>query len=217
MIHSYCSEFDYSSPIDFTIDRNGNIDLPGYATGGYLQDGHIDSGGRVSGLSITVQSRSLGTLDIPYSGTDDDGHFSVSGTSVNGITSTIQADMIRPLPSVSTVDNGDGTHSVTGSGDDLTLHSVGNDVMTGGGVRERFVFTPGFGQSEITDFVAGGQGHDIVDLSATHYDSLAQVLRHTSMSDGSATIHLNRHDSITLDGVTKGQISHNPQAFAFHG
>ena len=214
-IHTFCDQFNYTDPITFNIDADGNIQLPSFVEGS-LQGGKVDSSGQVTGASITVNSLSLGQLKIPYAGHDDGNAFNLSGTSANGITSIIQANLISSDPSsVEVIDNGDGTHSVTGSGDDLTLHSVGNDVMTGGGVREAFVFTPGFGRNEVTDFIAGSQDHDTIDLSATHYSTLAQVLRHTTMSDGSATIHLNPHDTITLDGVTKGQLKAHPNDFSF--
>ena len=41
------------------------------------------------------------------------------------------------------------------------------------------------------------------------------MLHHTAMSDGSAVIHLNRHDSITLDGITKAELKAHPKDFAF--
>lgn len=214
-IHTFCDQFSYTDAIAFTIDQDGNVELPSFVEGS-LQSGKIDGSGHVTGASITVNSLSLGQVKIPYSGSDNGTFFSISGTSANNITSIIQANLISSGSSkVEVTDNGDGTHAVTGSGDDLTLHSVGNDVMTGGGVRDIFVFTPGFGQNEVTDFIAGGQNRDTIDLSETHYSSLAQVLRHTTMSDGSATIQLNPHDSITLDGITKGQLKAHPNDFAF--
>lgn len=118
-------------------------------------------------------------------------------------------------PLVNAFDNGDGTHSIFGQESGQILESLGNDTMTGAGVRERFVFTPGFGQDEITDFYATSPQHDTIDLSNTQFHTLAQVLRHTTMGDGSATIHLNPHDSITLDGITKAQLKAHPKDFAF--
>lgn len=94
-IHTYCSEFNYTDRITFTIDENGYIDLP-YSSQGELHDGRIDSSGRISGISISVYSQSLGKLKIPYSATDDGKSFKATGTSSNGITSTINAKFIAP-------------------------------------------------------------------------------------------------------------------------
>ena len=106
----------------------------------------------------------------------------------------------------SSIDNGDNTHSAEAFVSGQVLSSIQNDVMTGDGYSERFVFNPHFGHDEITNFVVGGAGHDVVDLTGTRFSSIQQVLNHTNMVDGSATIHLNPQDSITLDGVSKTQI-----------
>ena len=118
-------------------------------------------------------------------------------------------------PLVAAADTGNNTHTITGLANGQTLYSIGNDVMTGGGVAERFVFVPAFGHDEVTDFFAPGPAHDTVDLSNTGLRGLAAVLRHTTMSGGSATIHVNPQDSITLDGVTKAQLHAHPNDFAF--
>jgi autotransporter passenger strand-loop-strand repeat protein len=114
----------------------------------------------------------------------------------------------------SAADNGDGTHTMEAYAGGQVLTSIYDDVMTGDGPSERFVFSPHFGQDEITDFNVAGAGHDVVDLSNTRFSSLVEVLQHTTMSFGSATIHLNPHDSITLDGVTKAQLKAHPHDFA---
>ena len=119
-------------------------------------------------------------------------------------------------PLVDASDNGDGTHTIEGSGaNGQIFQSIGNDTMTGYGVSERFVFVPHFGQDEVTDFAAVGQTHDTIDLTDTHFSTLAQVLRNTTMSGGSAEIHLNPQDTITLDGVTKAQLKAHPGDFVF--
>ena len=114
----------------------------------------------------------------------------------------------------SSTDNGDNTHTAEAFVSGQVLSSIHDDVMTGDGYSERFVFYPHFGHDEIANLVVGGAGHDIVDLSNTHFTTLAEVLNHTTMGDGSATIHLNPHDSITLDGVTRAQIKSHAQDFA---
>ena len=94
-LHTYCPEFDYSDPITFTISRTGVIDLP-WSYQGKLADGTIDASGVISGISITVQSRSLGSLTIAYAATADGTNFQGSGRSVNDIISTITATRIVP-------------------------------------------------------------------------------------------------------------------------
>ncbi|MGU3363109.1 Ig-like domain-containing protein [Methylobacterium sp. M6A4_1b] len=91
-IHTYCSEFDYTDPITFKILKDGTIDLPAMQS---LNDGTIDSAGRISGISININSLSLGNIKIPYTATDDGVNFSATGKSSNGIISTIQATLVK--------------------------------------------------------------------------------------------------------------------------
>lgn len=113
------------------------------------------------------------------------------------------------------LDNGDNSHAIFAMADKQTLQSIGNDIITGGGAQETFMFTRGFGQDEITDFSVAGRSHDIINLSSMHFSTLAQVLLHTTMSNGSAEIHLNPHDTIKLDGVNLAQLTTNPKDFVF--
>ncbi len=111
--------------------------------------------------------------------------------------------------------NGDGTHTITTSTNGQDLYSAYNDTMTGAGNNETFVFLPSFGQDEVTDFTVAGAGHDYLDLSGTQFHTLAQALNHTTMSGGNATIHVDKQDTVTLDGVTKAQLKAHPGDFLF--
>ena len=114
------------------------------------------------------------------------------------------------------INNGDGSHEITGLQPNQILSSMGHDVMTGGG-ETRYRFGTPFGFDEITNFTAAGPGHDYLDLPAAHLSSFAAVMRHTTTAlDGSAVIHLDRHDAIKLDGVTKADLLMNPHDIYFH-
>ena len=69
----------------------------------------------------------------------------------------------------------------------------------------------------IESFRPAGPNHDTLNLSDTSLLTLAQVLHHTTMSDGSATIHMGNDQSVTLTGVTKAQLAANPHDFVFTG
>jgi hypothetical protein len=215
-VREYCAEFDYKADVTVSIDENNNVTAASTLLG-TLQGGTIDSSGHISGLVAPINSLSLGHISLPYSGSDNGLVIDLQGTAANGVIGSIEANLVpKPLDPVTTIEGEDGTHFITGAADGLTLHSIGQDVMTGGGVRETFAFTPGFGRDEISDFVVGGPDHDTIDLSATRYRSLAGLLSHTTMGDdGSATIHLNPHDAITIDGVSKAQLKAHPQDVAF--
>ncbi len=118
-------------------------------------------------------------------------------------------------PLVVATNNGDGTHTVTANANGQVLYSAGNDTLTGGGSSETFVYLPGSGRDVVTDFQAAGQGHDVLDLSNTHLNTLAQVLNSTTVSGGTATIHVNRQDTITLDGVSRADLKAHRSDFLF--
>ncbi len=123
-LHTYCAEFDYTDPITFTIDESGYIDLP-YSSQGTLNDGKIDADGNISGISITVTSMSLGRLTINYIARDDGKDFYGSGTSINGITSTIQATLISTPTTTPSI-----TPSFSAA--DLKLQNFGTTASAGG-------------------------------------------------------------------------------------
>ncbi len=114
-----------------------------------------------------------------------------------------------------TVSNGDGTATSTGYENGQALFSIGNDVMTGTGYRENFVFQPTMGHARITDFVVAGAGHDTITLSHQDFLNIAQVLNSTTMNHGSAMIHISADDTIRLAGVTKAQLVQHRGDFAF--
>jgi Ca2+-binding RTX toxin-like protein len=75
----------------------------------------------------------------------------------------------------------------------------GADKLTGGAGADRFVFAPGSGADEITDFTHGGAEADHIDLSAfdTAYDAL-----HFTTSSAGVTVELGGTDTIFVRGVT---------------
>ena len=66
-------------------------------------------------------------------------------------------------------------------------------------------------------FRPAGPNHDTLNLSDTSLQRSAQVLHHTSMSGGDATIHIAPNESVTLTGVSKAQLANHPGDFVFTG
>jgi len=80
-----------------------------------------------------------------------------------------------------------------------------------------FVFSPGFGYDQVHGFMAAGGGHDILDLPASDFTNIADVLRHTQDTGGGAVIHdPTSGDAILVAGVSKDELVHNRQDFSFH-
>jgi hypothetical protein len=121
-----------------------------------------------------------------------------------------------------TYDLNNGGHAIIGAQSDLTLTSVGDDVMTGGGSSETFVFNPIFGSDKITDFAAhdSGGSHDTISLSTTDFANFAIVLNDATASGaggGNTTIvSTTTHDALTLNGVTTSELATLSADFAFH-
>ncbi len=117
---------------------------------------------------------------------------------------------------VAAFDNGGNTHTIEGNGQSgQTFFSIANDKIDAYGRSENFVFSAGFGKDVLADFIAGGDGHDTLDLSNTNLSSLVDVLRHTTGGPGGAVIHAGGDDTIKLQGVTKAELKAHPNAFVF--
>lgn len=69
----------------------------------------------------------------------------------------------------------------------------------------------------IEGFRASGPHHDTLNLSDTGFQTLAGVLQHTTVNDGSATIHIDDQTSVTLVGVTKQQIANHSHDIVLTG
>ena len=95
------------------------------------------------------------------------------------------------------------------------ITSLHDDATSAG--AERFVFDPGSGHAAVTGFAVSGPGHDILDLAASPFRTLAQVLNHTDMVGGEATLHMNPQVSLTIIGVTKADLGAHPGVFALAG
>ena len=121
--------------------------------------------------------------------------------------------------------NNGGSTINGGSSNGEVLTSSYNDVMTGDDTgNTTFVFKHGFGRDEITNFnyLNATQSpsqieHDVLSLPQAVFQNMAQVIRHTTTAlDGDAVIHLNRTDTIKLDGVTKAELITHPDVVRFH-
>ncbi|MGH6697285.1 beta strand repeat-containing protein [Sphingopyxis sp.] len=136
-------------------------------------------------------------------------------------------EWVSSLAARDSLDGGDGDDTLVGDGMNMTASGVGgadtligglgNDVLvgdavtmaagarggadklTGGGGSDRFVFAPGSGADEITDFTRGGAEADRIDLGA--FDIAYEALRFTTSSAG-VTIQLGGTDTIFVRGVT---------------
>ena len=92
-----------------------------------------------------------------------------------------------------------------------TLTSTEFDIFGAGRAdNTTFVFQPGFGLDVVAGFGARGAGHDTLDLPASDFTSIADVLRNTGDVGGSAFItDPVTGDAIRLAGVTTKELARN--------
>lgn len=90
-----------------------------------------------------------------------------------------------------------------GAGNDTLNGGKGNDVMTGGSGADTFVFASGDGRDVITDFRAGSQGEDVVQLSKDVFADYQALISSGALTDGEngAQIAFNDGSSVTFNGV----------------
>ena len=102
------------------------------------------------------------------------------------------------------------------SGDDNMIGAQGDDTLTGGGGDDRlsgatgddlFVFADGSGNDTVTDFVAGAGTDDVLDIVAFGFASFADVVDAASQVGSDTLIQLDADDSVTLLGVTLGDLN----------
>ena len=84
----------------------------------------------------------------------------------------------------------------------------GNDIMTGGGGVDTFVFNGSkFGNDVITDFQSQGRGHDNIQFSNTVFNSFAAVLAHAAQVGTDVVISYDAADSVTLKNVALSNLT----------
>ena len=93
----------------------------------------------------------------------------------------------------------------TNSGEKL-LSTSGDDILTGKGGADTFVFAANFGHDTITNFTAQGAGHDTIDLSHSVFDTFASVLSHASQ-DGQNVVISAGSDTLTLKNMKLGALN----------
>jgi Ca2+-binding RTX toxin-like protein len=85
--------------------------------------------------------------------------------------------------------------------------NVGDDVLTGGGGNDTFVFRRGYAHDTLTDFRGGAGVSDAIALSGfTNITSFADVLTHASQVGADTVIDFGNGDQIVLQNVLKSSL-----------
>jgi hypothetical protein len=117
-----------------------------------------------------------------------------------------------------TTTNTNGTHRIKGFENDVTLTSVHNDTMTGGGSSETFVLNPLYGQDTITDFASHdmGTGHDTISLATSEFINFAAVTKAAANLGSSVTVTAGDGDMLRLTGLNTTTLAGLGANFTFH-
>ena len=117
-----------------------------------------------------------------------------------------------------TQNRNDGSDKITVTAAGQSVASNLDDTFNANGQADtRFVFTSGFGHDVVQNFVAAGQGHDMLDLPQSEFTSIAEVLRNTHNTAGGAVItDPTTQETIKIVGVNKRDLSQHKSDFTFH-
>lgn len=107
-----------------------------------------------------------------------------------------------------------GADSISGfGGDDRIDGGAGNDWLTGGDGNDLFVFADGSGNDTITDFQAGADSDDVIDLSDFGFVDLASVLAVSEQLADGVIIQLDSDDSLSLQNVELANLNQDDFLF----
>ena len=104
---------------------------------------------------------------------------------------------------MTTYDLNDGGHTIVGAQNGLTIDSLGNDKMEGGGSGETLILNAVYGHDTITDFVSydTGSNHDTISLARSELATFDAVMNAAVSSGGNTVITAADGDTLTLKGL----------------
>jgi hypothetical protein len=160
-------------------------------------------------LSGTTEANSSLTVTDPTTGktliqltTNSSGSF--SGL-MSGLTNTVHSFDVAAKDALG---NAGVEHIIYGTtGNDVLTSTAANEVLTGRGGSDTFVFSGSFGKDTVSDFQAS---MDVLQLNHSAFADFASVLSHATQVGSDVVIAQDAHDAITLQNTALVQLtSHN--------
>jgi Ca2+-binding RTX toxin-like protein len=97
----------------------------------------------------------------------------------------------------------------TAGNNDLSS-TIGNDILTGAGGVDTFVFSKApFGNDKITDFAPNGANHDVLQFDHATFATAANALAHATQVGKDVVIAFDAADTVTLVGVNLHNLTLN--------
>ena len=158
-----------------------------------------------SSVSIYDSGKLIGTITAAADGTWSL-QANVSGSAVHSYTETATdlAGNVGSSAGVTLYTPAAHNSLQGGSGNDVLIGRP-NDTLEGGSGSDTFVFNPGSGKETISDFVAAGSTHDIIELHQLGLTNFEQV--NAAQVGKDVVITVDPHDTIKLVGVHLGDLT----------
>jgi Ca2+-binding RTX toxin-like protein len=166
-------------------------------------------------VTLIGTSEAYSTLSI-YDGTNTTPLGTVT-TDANGAWSFTSGRLSNAIHSftASAVDVAGNVGSSTGvalygtTGNDTLKVGPGNDLVTGRGGSDTFVFGTNFGNDVIKDFQASGWHHDVLQFNHNTFSNFASVLAHAAQVGSDVVITADAIDLVTLQNVNLSSLQKN--------
>ncbi|WP_310622320.1 calcium-binding protein [Flexibacterium corallicola] len=123
------------------------------------------------------------------------------------------ADKIWGYGGDDTLDGNRGSDRVDGGGgDDIVTGGKGDDTLIGGGGQDTFIFSRDDDKDVIKDF---NTSDDTILLEGfgSNKNSFNEIMNHASNEDGNVVIDLGSGDVLTLNGLSKSDLSSDDFSF----
>jgi Ca2+-binding RTX toxin-like protein len=189
-----------------TLDASGVKTLDQYDSLGHIAEQTVT---QKDGSFVQSSYASDGTL-IAETTRQADGSRNVDTFGITGQPYSARHDVIDASGHTvaTTLDNNDGSHTMTANAAGVTLTSRGvNDIMNSAG-GDTFVFKQASGKDVINNFKAGDAvGHDVIEIASSLVTDLAHLT--TEVVGHDTVIELGHGASVTLTGVVTPLTSHD--------
>lgn len=178
---------------DYFDGRGGTV--MGKIVGGAGHDTYVIDNARTLLVEAKNAGNDLVISSVSYALADNFEFLTLGGTAAVNATGNALANQIHGNGADNRIDGKAGNDMIWGHG--------GADILTGGAGIDQFVFATGDGRDVITDFVASGKAHDILDLTGmkaiTSFKDL--MANHARQVGNDVMIDATGGDSILLKGV----------------
>jgi hypothetical protein len=194
----------HSSPVTFTLSIPPPQVQPPVFTGmSQNYSGSVTlkgSGPANAPVSVYDGATRIGTATVGAAGT---WKFNTS----SNLSDSVHIFTAATTDALGNVSGASGSAQLGSSRADKLTSTNGNDIMTGDSRADTFSFAANFGKDVITDFVAGGSGHDFIDFTdISVLNSFSAVMSRATDTSAGVVIRQDANNTLTLLDVSKSEL-----------